>query len=112
MTKSPETTPAPLDEGQQRVMDATKALLERPDVRAILHGRGVPNTTPAVGRTDWCMLAETLATERNAQAAEIERLRSLVTWLTNVAENLAGELTDPGTEALAAIHCGRHFIYS
>lgn len=43
--------------------------------------------------------------------AEIINLRALVTRLTNVVENLAGELSDPGTEALAAVHCGRNFIY-
>lgn len=42
---------------------------------------------------------------------EIEQLRALVTRLTNVADDLARGLSDPGTEALAAIHCGRHFIY-
>jgi hypothetical protein len=52
-----------------------------------------------------------LAAEAEAEAVEIEQLRALVTRLTNVAATLAGELTDPGTEALAAIHCGRHFIY-
>lgn len=43
--------------------------------------------------------------------AEIERLRDLVSRLTDAAENLAREVPDPGTEALAAIHCGRNFIY-
>ena len=42
---------------------------------------------------------------------EIAQLRGLVTRLTNVADDLARGLPDPGTEALAAIHCGRHFIY-
>lgn len=42
---------------------------------------------------------------------EIAQLRALVTRLTNVAQDLASGMTDPGTEALAAIHCGRHFIY-
>lgn len=46
-----------------------------------------------------------------AAAGEIVHLRALVTRLTNVADNLASELTDPGTEALAAIYCGRNFIY-
>ena len=43
--------------------------------------------------------------------AEIDSLRALVSRLTDVATNLAAELPDPGTEALAAIYCGRHFIY-
>lgn len=42
---------------------------------------------------------------------EISNLRALVTRLTNVAQDLAGGTSDPGTEALAAIHCGRNFIY-
>lgn len=46
-----------------------------------------------------------------AKDAEIEHLRALVTRLTDVSANLAAELADPGTEAMAAIHCGRHFIY-
>lgn len=49
--------------------------------------------------------------ERSALLREIECLRALVTRLTDVAENLAGELSDPGTEALAAIYCGRNVIY-
>jgi hypothetical protein len=46
----------------------------------------------------------------NAQQ-ENDNLRALVTRLTDVAANLAGELPDPGTEALAAIYCGRNLIY-
>jgi cell division protein FtsB len=46
-----------------------------------------------------------------SQKAEIERLRALVTRLTDVAQDLASGLSDPGSEALAAIHCGRYFIY-
>jgi hypothetical protein len=34
-------------------------------------------------------------------------LRPLLKRVTDAAENLAGELHDPGTEALAAIHCAR-----
>lgn len=44
-------------------------------------------------------------------ANEIEGLRALVTRLTNVAQDLASALPDPGTEALAAIYCGKNFIY-
>lgn len=44
-------------------------------------------------------------------AEEAAKLRALVARLTSVAANLARETTDPGTEALAAIHCGRHLIY-
>ncbi len=48
---------------------------------------------------------------RQAMTVEIAKLRALVTRLTDVAANLAAELPDPGADALAAIHCGRHFIY-
>jgi hypothetical protein len=44
-------------------------------------------------------------------SAERQNLRALITRLTSVAENLARETSDPGVEALAAIHCGRNFIY-
>lgn len=43
--------------------------------------------------------------------AEIAQLRALVTRLTEAAESLARESSDPGSEALAAIYCGKHFIY-
>lgn len=46
-----------------------------------------------------------------AAAREIENLRALVKRLTDVAESLASESADPGTEALAAIYCGRNLIY-
>lgn len=77
-----------------------------------------PATTPAFrGTAHLRGLAETHADHIHtagqllAAADEIEQLRALVTRLTNVAQDLASGLTDPGTEALAAIHCGRHFIY-
>lgn len=38
---------------------------------------------------------------------EIERLRAALERVTNSAELLARETSDPGTEALAAIHCAR-----
>lgn len=44
-------------------------------------------------------------------ADEIEQLRALVKRVTDVAANLAEDFLDPGTEALAAIHCGRNMIY-
>jgi len=54
------------------------------------------------------------AAEREDQS-EVAKLRRLVTRLTNVAVNLADDLArvelDVGTEALAAIYCGKHFIY-
>ena len=46
-----------------------------------------------------------------SQHMEIVNLRRLVTRLTNVAEDLAGGLVDPGSEAFAAIYCGKHFLY-
>lgn len=46
-----------------------------------------------------------------ALASECVNLRALVKRLTDVADALASESSDPGTEALAAIHCGRHLIY-
>ena len=42
---------------------------------------------------------------------ENENLRKLVDRLTDNLENFVRESSDPGTEALAAIHCGRNFIY-
>lgn len=47
-----------------------------------------------------------------ARWAEIEQLRALVSRLTGVARDLAAGVPDPGTEALAAIYCGEHFVYS
>ena len=44
-------------------------------------------------------------------AEEAVKLRALVKRLTDVAEDLASNSSDPGTEALAAIYCGRNFIY-
>lgn len=52
-----------------------------------------------------------LMAEISKRDAEIERLRALVTRLTNVAQGMAEDRFDPGAEAMAAIHCGRHFIY-
>lgn len=49
--------------------------------------------------------------ERHEAVREIEGLRALVKRLTDVAEDLASNSSDPGTEALAAIYCGRHGIY-
>lgn len=42
---------------------------------------------------------------------ENENLRKLVGRLTDNLENFVRESADPGTEALAAIHCGRNFVY-
>lgn len=58
-------------------------------------------------------LADVQAMLRENERAldEIQSLRALVMRLTDVAANLASELPDPGAEALAAIHCGRHLIY-
>lgn len=47
----------------------------------------------------------------HSAAGEIEYLRGLVARLTNVAVDLAAGPADPGSEALAAIHCGRNFLY-
>lgn len=44
-------------------------------------------------------------------AEEAAKLRAMVKRLTDVAEDLARATPDPGTEALAAIYCGRHLIY-
>lgn len=76
---------------------------------------------PAITQGD-ALSASTVALLMEKAADEIERLRSerqflsdridvlegaLKTRVTDAADNLAGELHDPGTEALAAIHCAR-----
>lgn len=43
--------------------------------------------------------------ERNEARGHVERLR-------DVAANLIGELSDPGTEALAAVWCANQFLAS
>ncbi len=43
--------------------------------------------------------------------AENANLRGLVKRLTDVAEDLSSCTADPGSEALAAIYCGRNLIY-
>lgn len=65
-----------------------------------------PETTGPV-----CQTCTSRGCPTPANCIEIANLRALVTRLTNVAQDLAGCTTDPGTEALAAIHCGRNFIY-
>ena len=55
-----------------------------------------------------------MATETGETAplyAEIDSLRALVSRLTDVADDLAAQLYDPGAEALSAIYCGRNLIY-
>lgn len=47
----------------------------------------------------------------DAVTAENASLKKLVWRLTESLSICVQELPDPGTEALAAIHCGRHLIY-
>ena len=56
-------------------------------------------------------IGEPIRESASSALAEIDNLRALVMRLTNVAEDLSRATRDPGTEALAAIYCGRHFIY-
>jgi hypothetical protein len=63
------------------------------------------------GNQDAAVAACLLAADAPRLRAENERLRALVTRLTDVSRCLAAELPDPGTEALAAIYCGERFIY-
>lgn len=68
------------------------------------------NTT----KPDPYVLANELSVARfelKQKTREVECLRALVTRLTSVAADLASAMPDPCTEALAAIHCGRNFIY-
>jgi hypothetical protein len=44
-------------------------------------------------------------------SVENANLKALVKRLTDVAQDLSGCTSDPGTEALAAIYCGKNLIY-
>ena len=46
-------------------------------------------------------------TELERLTQENANLKALVKRLTDVAEDLSGCTSDPGTEALAAIYCGK-----
>lgn len=54
---------------------------------------------------------EGLATRAARLDAENANLKALVARLTDNLENFVRESSDPGTEALAAIYCGRNLIY-
>jgi hypothetical protein len=56
-------------------------------------------------------LAQDAHTEVLRLEAENANLKRLVGRLTESLSLCAADLPDPGTEALAAIHCGRHLIY-
>ena len=88
---------SPADAEERRVAVALRLATEAPVIRAQL-------------QTYQRTLA---AAARRAQEAEDEaaKLRTLLKRVTDAAESLAREVSDPGTEALAAIHCGRNRIY-
>lgn len=66
-----------------------------------------PSMADAKRAYDLAMIRTNFTTD----AEEAAKLRALVKRLTDVAEDLARVTPDPGTEALAAIYCGRHLIY-
>jgi hypothetical protein len=99
--------PCPRDELVRRLGESAKMLADFAvqEERPTLTGFGInllhSSIVRAIGRI------EADQSSLDTMAGRIEALADNLERVTNAAENLAGELRDPGTEALSAIYCAR-----
>lgn len=100
--------------GSSRMTTDKAQIVERKEAEELFTEyfvRNYPGPATIIGNPHWhapkIFRAAVHALEASGLLTDLARLKGELERVTAVAENLAGELFDPGTEALAAIHCAR-----